>query len=465
MTNIASHLRLTLQAEQYPLPTDKLRAKTDAFAARNSWTRTELLAFQRDRLKAALARAAERSPYYARTIGGLVASGAALLEFPLLNKGQFMANLDDIVTDRRLNRKQIESHLGGDEAGLPLLGEYRAAATGGTSGERGIFVYSDEAWLAVMAVVGRSQRNLGITPAMRSLGIGAPSPVHLSNRFYIEGRVTRPDCPRLDLTMPLAEIVAALNDYQPEAITTYPSFIRVLAREQQEGRLRIAPRVLRSGAEMLLPEVDKLAQETWGVPVYNGYASTEAGVMASQCKHRDGLHIAEDHLVFEVLDEDGKPVPPGTEGAMCAITTLNNDALPLVRYVLNDQVIVTDEPCACGVPFMRIASIKGRREETLSFPTRSGGTASLRAIVFRSPLIAMVGVKQFQLVQGDGNFTVRVVPERDGIEPSLRARIEAVLHGIFGEHDIVAPKVNIEMAEAIERSGSAAKEKQIVRTA
>jgi phenylacetate-CoA ligase len=464
MTHVASHLRLTLQAEQHPLPADRLRARIEEFLARNSWTRAEAVSFQNERLTAVLDRAVLQSPYYARVIGPLIATGAQLHELPLLTKSKCMEHFDDIVTDRRLSRKLIENHIDGPEAGLPLLGEYRAAATGGTSGERGVFVYSDEAWLSVMGVIGRSQRNLGITPAMRSLGIGAPSPIHLSNRFYLEGRAGRPGCPRLDLTMPLHEIVAALNSYQPEAITTYPSFIRVLAREQQEGRLRIAPHVLRSGAEMLLPEVDRLAQETWGVPVYNGYASTEAGVMASQCKHRNGLHVAEDHLVFEVLDGDGRPVPPGTEGAMCAITTLNNDVLPLIRYVLNDQVVVTEEPCACGAPFIRIASIKGRREETLSFPTRGGETVSLRAIVFRSPLIAMEGVKQFQLAQGDGTLTVRVVPEGNRTESLLRSRVEATLQGIFAEHDIAPPTISVEIVTEIARTGSAAKAKDVVRS-
>jgi len=61
------------------------------------------------------------------------------------------------------------------------------------------------------------------------VGIGAPSPVHLSNRFHAETRAINADAPRLSVVTPIEEIVEALNRYQPQIIVTYPSLIRRLA--------------------------------------------------------------------------------------------------------------------------------------------------------------------------------------------------------------------------------------------
>lgn len=463
MSSDSEGLRLTLQAECAPLPRAALARRTDEFSSRNGWSRQQFLAFQHDRLTAALTWAVERSDYYASTIGPLLARGARLQNLPTLTKSQFMANFDAIVTDSRLTCKMIGAHVDGPDAGTPLLGIYRAMATGGTSGERAVFVYDEEAWLSVMAVIGRAQRILGIAAETRSLGIGAPSPVHASNRFYIEARASRPLSPRLDVTMPVAEIVTALNTYQPEAITTYPSFMRVLAREQQAGRLSIAPRLFRSGAETLLPEVVELVEETWGVPVYNGYASTEAGLMGFDCPHRNGLHIAEDHLVYEVIGDNGQPVADGEEGHKCLITTLNNPVLPLIRYELSDMVTLSQSPCACGLPFARVTSIKGRREETLSFPGRHGGFVELGAIVLKSPLIATAGVEWFQISGNGSALEVRVVPSHGIDVIELQTRVASTLRQKLVDHGALLPPITVEVVSEIPRVGPAAKEKQFVR--
>jgi hypothetical protein len=104
-------------------------------------------------------------------------------------------------------------------------------------------------------------------PDARALGIGAPSPVDLTYRFNAEHRVGRPDAPRLSVTTPMPEVVTALNAYQPELVSTYPSFIRQLAEEQRAGRLRISPRAMRSVAEVLSPDVKDLVWNTWKIRV------------------------------------------------------------------------------------------------------------------------------------------------------------------------------------------------------
>ena len=123
-----------------------VRRRVAELRARDNWTRQQLLAHQRERVQAVLHHAVSASPYYRETIGHLVARGAPLEEFPVLTKNQLVANFDRIVTDRGLNLADIERHLAGEHAADLLFGQYRACATGGTTGVRAVMVYDRPAW-------------------------------------------------------------------------------------------------------------------------------------------------------------------------------------------------------------------------------------------------------------------------------------------------------------------------------
>jgi phenylacetate-CoA ligase len=430
---------------------------------RNNWSRGRLAAYQRDQLEKALQHAVESTPYYKEVAGELVARQAPLEDYPVLTKRMLMANFDQITTDPRLTRISIERHLDSPQAGSLFLGEYRTAATGGTSGERGVFVYDDQAWLSVIANIVRFQRMLGVLPKTRAIVIGAPSPIHLSKRFNAELRASRPDAPMLDVTMPITHVVEALNQYQPEMIITYPSFIRVLAREQQSGRLRISPRVLRSGAETLTQDVRDLAQNAWNALLANSYAATEVGVMGQECAHIAGVHLAEDLSLYEIVDEHNRPVPAGVAGDKMLVTTLTNPILPLIRYELTDVVTLAAGSCPCGSPLVRIAAIEGRREEVLRFSKKGGGVIDVHAIRLHSPLIGTEGVRQFQFAQlADGvEITISVLPEFD--REAIRLKIEHVIRTVLENLDTAPARVEVTVVDRIERAGTGAKEKLVTK--
>ncbi len=147
-----------------------------------------VLDHQQQRLAETLRHAATTSPYYRDKIGALVAAGAPLSAYPVMNKTILMEEFDRIVTDPRLTRALVEAHAASPRAGHLLLDEYRVASTGGSSGQRGIFVYDRLAWTETIANIRRMQRLLDLPPGAKGIGIGAPSPVHLTNRFCGEGR-------------------------------------------------------------------------------------------------------------------------------------------------------------------------------------------------------------------------------------------------------------------------------------
>ena len=109
---------------------------------RLGWSPAQLAAFQRDRLRALLARAIERSPFHAARLRGVDPDRfelADLPRLPVMTKTQMMEKFDAAVTDRRLTRNLVERHLARSavEPSL-LLGDYVCLVSGGSSGLRGL---------------------------------------------------------------------------------------------------------------------------------------------------------------------------------------------------------------------------------------------------------------------------------------------------------------------------------------
>ena len=87
--------------------------------------------------------------------------------------------------------------------------------------------------------------------------------------------------------------------------------------------------------------------------------------VSGECELKDGLHIAEDHFIVEVVDpETGACLSDGAQGEL-VITTLTREAMPVVRFRTGDLSVVTREPCECGRLNARMAKVLGRTDDML----------------------------------------------------------------------------------------------------
>jgi phenylacetate-CoA ligase len=454
-------LKSAVSSHRVLVDRQQVEALCTGMLERERWQREQLRAYQQARLREILQHAAANSPFYGGILGGLRDGEIDLQQLPALTKTTLMAEFDRIVTNRRLCLADVERHLASDQAGELLHGGYRIVATGGTTGQRGVVVYDQDAWETSVANVQRVLGSVGITPETRVLGIGAPTPLHVTNRLFAELRPGRSDTPRLAVTMPLPEVVKALNAYQPEAVITYPTYIRRLAEEQDAGRLQISPQKFCSVAEPLTPDVRKLARETWRASVFNSYGSTEAGVIAQECPWATGLHVVEDLLILEVVDGNNRPVPTGVAGEKVLVTNLFNRCLPLIRYELSDLVTVADGPCSCGRPHMRLTSIEGRREDILSLPARNGGRVDMHAVQLRGPLLRIPDVRQFQVTLRNDGLLVRLVlrnpAEAEEVLRAARQAVETELHRV----NAAVTMLTIKSVDQIASAGTGAKQKLV----
>src|SRR5262249_62337873 len=122
----------------------------------------------------------------------------------------------------------------------------------------------------------------------------------------------------LGVTMPLPVLVNALNEFQPELMMVYPSIGALLAEEQLSGRLRIEPGAITTSSELCTPHMAERLEQAWGVRPRDLYATTE-GLFGSECE-AGAIHLFEDMVIVENVDEDGRPVPDGERGARLLVT-------------------------------------------------------------------------------------------------------------------------------------------------
>jgi phenylacetate-coenzyme A ligase PaaK-like adenylate-forming protein len=218
---------------------------------RLGWSPGQLADFQRDRLRALLARAIERSPFHAARLRGVDPSRfelADLPRLPVMTKAQLMDDFDAALTDRRLTRNLAEQHLAGSAAEPSLLlGEYVCLLSGGTSGRRGLIVQTVSEYADFVATINRRAMAAAMTaagppPEGLVIGIvGADSPVHSSGLAAATAVAPPIRLIPAPASLPTAEIVRRLNAAQPPVLLAYAAKLAE-ARCSPSPATRVSPR-------------------------------------------------------------------------------------------------------------------------------------------------------------------------------------------------------------------------------
>lgn len=442
---------------------ERVSALTSKLLSHDTWSRDQLMEHQQTRLHSMIEFAVANSPYYRETLDPDAARGDVPLdELPTLSKTTLMAEWDRIVTDPALRLDDVEAHIAGPAAARPFAGRYMVFSTAGTTGVRGIFVYEMNEFLQIIAPILRTFARWGLVPGSRVVGVGAPNPLHLSKQLFAALQTGPSDAPQLSVMTPMPEIVAALNDFQPEATLGYPTHVSLLAEQQLAGHLRIAPRFMAVGSEVVGEDVVRRAEAAWGIRLCNVYATTETSTIASSSPDEAALLVNDDLLVFEVVDEANRPVPPSEPGYKVLVTSLTNRSQPLIRYEISDSVTLAEGDFDAS-PYKRIARIDGRSDDVLYLPGVSGGEIALHPYRIRAPFGHIADVLQYQVVHSAGGLRARVVL-RPSAPRTVLDRIHAAITGELADAGVGPMQVDIEPVPEIERQGNGAKIKMVVST-
>tara|TARA_B110000261_G_scaffold134137_1_gene151207 strand:- start:659 stop:1957 length:1299 start_codon:yes stop_codon:yes gene_type:complete len=104
----------------------------------------------------------------------------------------------------------------------------------------------------------------------------------------------------------------------------------------------------------------------WDISLYSSYASTEMNTAFTECSHQNGGHHHPELIIVEILNEDNLPVKNGDIGEL-TITTLEIEAMPLIRFKTGDMLSAYYEPCECGRTTLRLGPVKGRKKQMIKY--------------------------------------------------------------------------------------------------
>ncbi len=417
--------------------------KRRALRKREHWDQLTLRAHQAQALTALRGHALAHSPFYAEHHRGLEA--APLAELPPITKHELMTRFDDVLTDRSLQLSTLERYLGAD-AEAPLHGRYWVSATSGSSGLRAIIPSNFEEWTSIIASYARASEWTGVQANLRHRTrmavVSSRTPWHQSARVGATIESPLVATLRLDAGAALSDTLARLDAFEPEVLVAYASMLRILAEEQRAGRLRIHPRAVNASSEVLTPHTRQLISEAWGVMPFEVYAATETGGIAAECAQHHGMHVFEDLVIAESVDDNYAPVPDGETGSRLLVTVLHSRSLPLIRYELTDRVRLATRRCDCGRPFRMLEAVEGRTEDVLVLPAASGpGDVRVHPVVMHQVLDS-IRCDGFQVHRMGDGLEVSVASElpvdTSEIERSLRA---ALAHAGAAPSSVVVRRV------------------------
>lgn len=216
-----------------------------------------------------------------------------------------------------------------------------------------------------------------------------------------------------------------ISAYAPDTLGGYSETVARVARYGLEAGLRdIRPKHIVVGGELCTPLMSRQISAAFQAPVFQGYSSTEFGVIARTCPQSGLLHICDPAVLVEVLDGDGQPVADGESGTVVA-TALHLRVMPFVRFVLGDRVVKGPAPCPCGAPYATLRSIDGREIDCLRLS--DGGT--LHAYEMLNALLGSDNrwIRQYQIVQDEPGFIeVHIWPLR-APDPAALEHLKSVL--------------------------------------
>ena len=372
---------------------------------------------RRMRLRELVNYARENSPYFAKLYAD-IPEDFELTDLPATEKPVLVANFDDWVTDRRINKDMVTEYLERDaekDRSL-LLDEYTALHTSGSTGNPLLMVRDDyhnkihAQLIGQRLLKGTSPDILSIAKHRRASVISMAKGAS-SYGAYLRIKANNPEFADNLLGINVIEsvdtIVKKLNDFQPETMAGYPSMMVQLAVEQLQGRLHLSLKHLATSAETLTEENWQLLREAFQCPVANNYCMTEGGevAMTHDCPH---LHINDDWVIVEPVDADRHPISDPeewSEGVL--ITDLSNFIQPIIRYYVNDMVRVlpSDETCS-NLPILKV---QGR-----TFPVFKAGSKSYSVAGLYSKAKVWPDLVNFQFVQiDDETLQVRGVCKSD----------------------------------------------------
>ena len=368
---------------------DKRLARLAEIEANLHLNPEDLAALQLNKMQTIVQYAYTHSPYYRKIMEERHLHPKDLKKLsdiealPILTKTLIQNNLEDLISDEYTKDQLVQD------------------ASGGSTGEPTIY-YKDwnhhnlrradqirhDRWSGWdlgkrSALIWGAQRDLKAVQSVRE---------HIISR-YIERRW---ELDAFEMTHDkMIGYTQELEKIRPTMILGYSNALTVYAQHllDHSPNHTIRPEGIISSAETLTPTKRAVIEDAFHCKVLNRYGSREVGLIASECKTQEGLHINADNLYVEILDGE-KPVPEGSSGDI-VVTDFWNFGMPFIRYKLEDVGHMKPDLCSCGRSLPLMGAVEGRTGDF--FVTNNG--SMVHGEYFTHLFYGIPEVQKFQMIQ------------------------------------------------------------------
>lgn len=385
------------------------------------WGPKQLTEYQNERLSNLISHAYESVPYYREKMDerGISTKDIKtiddLFKLPILTRDVLQSRFDD------LRSQTVSQH--------DLI--YRE--TGGTTGEPVQVISGQNNYAFEKSAQLRGRGFSGWRRGKPMLVLTGGSVIEPKDQDFVRkigwklsGRVFMPAFEMSEDN--IGEYAQTIERHNIEFIRGYSSSIYQLAHYLQQSDYNVSVDGVLPTADVLYENQRKVIEEELG-DVYKYYTATEISSLAYQCEHSK-YHISDEHVFIEVLN-DGERVGKGERGAL-VITTLQNYAMPLIRYKIGDVGKLGGNSCPCGRNLTQISELSGRTTDFLK--AQDGRLVSGLFIphIFRKTKT----IEQVQVCQPSEDRIIVNIVRGDNYDDSEIDMIREVLIEYLGNLDI-----------------------------
>jgi phenylacetate-coenzyme A ligase PaaK-like adenylate-forming protein len=400
------------------------------FVASLAFGREQIEGRQTAALRRLLDHAIQRSPWHRRRLSGIdptTATAADLERIPVMTKEELMEHWDEIVTVPSVTLREAEAYLERAEEYRYYHDDHLLITSGGSGGVSGVFLYDWHGWAVNRASISRSLVPLmlphGLPSTLRTASVSANAPMHYSGLMSKSFSVPTNPTARFPVSLPIRQIVEGLNEYRPDVVHCFSSYLPVLCDEARRGRLRIDPKIIFCTSEPLLDHDFQSARATWpGAAVLSCWSTSETSG-TFPCPAGNLFHVSEDINLVEPVDRGDLPIKPGERSAAVHVTNLYNLALPILRYRIEDVFEMLEEPCGCGSRYRAVKKVHGRAYEVFVY----GDLAAVHPEVLETPIVKLPKIIEYQMRQTPRGADVDIVAGEPFDEQAVAAEMRALL--------------------------------------
>ena len=328
------------------------------YSERETWSTRQMNAHQLEGLKHTVARAYHNVPFYHEAFKDVHITPDDI------------QSLDDLRRLPFTKKQHLRENYPFNMLACPMEDIIRIHASSGTSGKPTVVAYTKndiENWADIVA---------------RSIALAGGQKGDILHNAYGYGLFTgglglHAGSERLGCaTVPISggnttNQITLIQDFKPKIICSTPSYLLNIGESMMLQGIDPAATSLNHailGAEPWSEEMRFQIEKLFQLKASDIYGLSEVmgpGIAMECVECQDGLHIADDHFLVEVINPDTlETVEDGQFGEL-VFTSLTKEALPTIRYRTGDIASITREKCLCGRTTTRMSRVKGRIDDML----------------------------------------------------------------------------------------------------